>query len=58
MKALIISGGTIEEEFAAEYIRKQKFDYVIAADRGLEFCDRQNLKVDHIVGDFDSIDHG
>ena len=56
MKALIISGGTIEDGFAKQFLRENTFDYIIAADRGLEFCDRAGISVDYIVGDFDSID--
>ena len=35
--AVIISGGNIEEDFALRFLAKNRFDYVIAADRGLEF---------------------
>lgn len=55
MKVLIISGGSIEEEFAREFLRDHSFDYMIAADKGLEVCDRLKLRIDYIVGDFDSI---
>ncbi len=54
MKALIITGGSIDEEFASEYIRGYGADYLIAADGGLHFCKQQNIMPDCIVGDFDS----
>ncbi len=56
MKALIISGGSIHDGFALDFIEKKQPDYIIAADRGLEFCSRNDVQPDCIVGDFDSID--
>ncbi|MDD3279791.1 MAG: thiamine diphosphokinase [Lachnospiraceae bacterium] len=56
--ALFISGGNIDVEFAASYIRKHPVDYVIAVDKGLEFCDRYEIHPDIIVGDFDSLPSG
>lgn len=55
MKILILTGGRIEEAFAIDYIRKYEPEYVIAADSGMEFCRRQNMIPDCIVGDFDSV---
>lgn len=66
MKAIIVSGGTIDQEFALGFIKDSRPDYLIAADRGLEFFwklrqDRRRrqeglVQPDYIVGDFDSID--
>ncbi|MDO4616326.1 MAG: thiamine diphosphokinase [Lachnospiraceae bacterium] len=56
MKTLIISGGSIHDGFALDFINEKQPDFIIAADRGLEFCYRQNIRPDCIVGDFDSID--
>lgn len=53
-KILIISGGKIEEPFAVDYMKSQNFDIVIAADSGIEFLYRHQLKPDILVGDFDS----
>ncbi len=55
MKALIISGGTIHSDFAPSFIKKYEPEYIVAADKGLAFCLEQKLKVDMIVGDFDSL---
>lgn len=55
MKAVIISGGAIEDGFALGFFAKIKADYTVAADRGLEFCFRSGLRPDCIVGDFDSV---
>lgn len=58
MKAMVISGGTIEKDFALSFINEYAPDYIVAADRGLAFCLEHELKVDMIVGDFDSIPGG
>lgn len=55
MKTLIVGGGAIEDGFAQEYIGGWKPDYVIAADRGMEFCCRAGLIPDCIIGDYDSV---
>jgi len=55
MKILIISGGTIEDSFAVPFIEKLKPDHIIGVDRGLEFCRRNAIRPDHIIGDFDSL---
>ena len=55
MKILILTGGRIDETFAIDYIRTYQPEYVIAADSGMEFCRRQNIMPDCIVGDFDSV---
>lgn len=55
MKTLIVGGGTIEDDFAQEYIDRWKPDYVIAADRGMEFCYRTGRLPDCIIGDYDSV---
>lgn len=54
MRTLILTGGTIDFAFARDYIGGQRFDRVIAADRGLEFCREAGLVPDLILGDFDS----
>ncbi|MDO4343452.1 MAG: thiamine diphosphokinase [Eubacteriales bacterium] len=56
MKTLIISGGNIDFDFALDFIRKESFEFVIAADRGMEFCRQAGIQPDRIVGDFDSCD--
>lgn len=54
-KILIVTGGSLDEALLREYLEK-RYDYIIAADRGLlpfQFLDRQP---DCILGDFDSAD--
>ena len=56
MKSIIISGGSLDHTFAAEYIRKYEPDLLIAAVRGMEFCYAHQICPDYIMGDFDSVD--
>ena len=54
-KVLILTGGTIEPDFAREYLDKTRFDMIIGVDSGLNIVDMLNLFPDYIVGDFDSV---
>lgn len=54
-KMLIISGGMIEDSFLSDLIDKENYFMIIAADHGLNAADRLNIKLDFIVGDFDSV---
>lgn len=56
MNALIISGGSLDMEFALSYIRNYSFACMIAADKGMKFFYEQKIIPDYIVGDFDSAD--
>lgn len=56
MKFLIVSGGSIDRNFAEKYIRKNSFDKILAADSGLNFLYEKKIIPDIIVGDFDSVD--
>lgn len=58
MNALIISGGSLDMEFAQSYIRNYSFGCMIAADKGMKFFYEQKIVPDYIVGDFDSADPG
>lgn len=53
---MIISGGSIKDSFALSFLQQKKPEYVIAADKGMEFCYRNGICPDVIVGDFDSAD--
>ena len=55
-RTLIINGGNIEEDFALPFLQKEKFDYKIAVDKGMEFCRKNGIWPDEILGDFDSVD--
>lgn len=58
MRTLIVSGGTIDRDFALSFIRDYRPEYCVAADRGLAFCEAAGLQPDYIVGDFDSLPDG
>lgn len=53
---LLICGGAFEPEFCKEYLEENRFDVVIAVDRGLVYANQIDCKVDMILGDFDSVD--
>lgn len=54
-KAVIISGGTIDDKFVLQMLDEIQSEYVIGVDRGLEFLYRNQVMPTHIVGDFDSV---
>ena len=56
MDTLLLCGGPLEEDFALTVLDDLKPDCIIGIDRGLNFCYRQNIHPDYILGDFDSID--
>lgn len=57
MKILIIAGGKFEYKFAVSFLEKNKYDYVIAVDKGLEYAKKLSLIPDMWLGDFDSVCH-
>ena len=56
MNTLIVTGGTVNEEFLRKYLLQNKYNSIIAVDRGLEVLDELNIKPNFIIGDFDSVD--
>ena len=52
---VIVSGGKISDIFAKQWITGENPNYIIAADSGLEFFCRTEMKPDMIIGDFDSV---
>jgi len=56
MRVLIISGGYINDVFALEWMKKNEYDCIIAADSGMNFLYRNRIVPDIIAGDFDSVD--
>ena len=56
MKVLIITGGNIDDDFAFSFLKKYKYDEVIAVDGGLAFADRAGIAMRHLFGDFDTIE--
>lgn len=56
MKTVIISGGSLNHEFATAFLKKEKPDALLIADRGMQFCYEQGITPDYVMGDFDSSD--
>lgn len=56
MRILILTGGTMDVDFAREYIKKWKPDRIITADKGLVYAKQLEIRPDLILGDFDSCD--
>ena len=54
--AIIVSGGTIDKDFALNQVEQLNAEIVIGVDRGLEFLYRNQILPTYIVGDFDSVD--
>lgn len=54
MHILILTGGDLDRVFARSYIQTQKFDKIIAADKGLLYAEQIGIRPDFILGDFDS----
>ena len=55
MRVVIISGGHIDDVFAVDWLKKNKYDCMIAADSGMNFLHRNGIVPDIIAGDFDSV---
>ena len=58
IRAVLLSGGNIQSDFALAFLQEQKYDKIIAVDKGLEFCHRHRILPHGIVGDFDSAPEG
>lgn len=56
MKILIMSGGNLKLDWAGKFLKDRKYDYIIAADSGLEHLLDLGLKPNLILGDYDSLD--
>ncbi len=56
MNVLIITGGFVDINFAKSFLKEKTYDYVIAADKGVEAALLLPLSINCIVGDFDSVD--
>ena len=55
MKVLIVSGGEPDKEIVRN-CRQEKYEAIIAVDKGIEILDELNIVPSHIIGDFDSVD--
>ena len=52
---VIISGGRLDEQFASQFLKTEQPDLIIAADKGLAFCENSQVVPTAIVGDFDTL---
>ncbi len=57
MRTLIITGGTINQEFLKTYLEKNKIHTIIAVDKGLETLNKLQIEPNIIIGDFDSVNN-
>lgn len=55
MTGLIVTGGTIDYEFAQEFLKGRHFDQIVAVDGGLLALLPLGLTPTAIVGDFDTV---
>lgn len=53
-RCLVITGGPIDLEFAAEFLKERTYEYVAAVDNGFSVCRKLGVKPDLLVGDFDT----
>ena len=54
-RGLIITGGTLDLEFAGQYLKDHSFDCVVSVDGGLKYTKELDVMPHAIVGDFDTI---
>lgn len=54
-KAIVVSGGELDEELTVSILARQEDRCVIGVDKGMEFLYQHQLMPDYIVGDFDSV---
>ena len=54
-KAVIVSGGSINQSFGLQLLSEIQPEYIIAVDSGLKFLYENQVLPTHIVGDFDSV---
>ncbi|MBQ4068467.1 MAG: thiamine diphosphokinase [Lachnospiraceae bacterium] len=55
-RIIIITGGSVNIDFARQFFEKNEYEYVIAVDGGLKYLHEIGIKPDCLVGDFDTID--
>lgn len=55
MKVLLISGGCINIEWAADFLKLNDYDKIIAVDGGLSAANLLHVRPDVVVGDFDTV---
>ena len=56
MKTLIVTGGSLDINWAKGFVKTINAEYIIAADSGLKYINELGLMPDMILGDYDSVD--
>lgn len=54
-RTIILTGGFLEKAFVEKFLSKEIFDTIICVDGALRIADELSLKLDWLVGDFDSV---
>lgn len=54
-RCLIVTGGTMDLEFAGSFLKNRRFDLVVAVDGGLEYLKPLGIVPHAVVGDFDTV---
>ena len=54
-KTIIVTGGKIGNNFINDLFSKNKYENIIASDKGLEELDKIGVIPNYVIGDFDSI---
>ncbi|MDD7390219.1 MAG: thiamine diphosphokinase [Lachnospiraceae bacterium] len=54
-RCLILTGGSVDDSAASDFLTEYSYDLIIAVDSGLTAARRLQLKPDYCVGDFDSV---
>lgn len=54
-RVIIVTGGSVNRDFARQFFDKNEYDYVIAVDGGLKYLNEIGIRPDCLVGDFDTI---
>jgi len=55
-KVIIFTGGSIDCDWAKQWLCDMDFFYCIAADKGLMYAHKMGMQIDYILGDYDSVD--
>jgi thiamine pyrophosphokinase len=55
-KLLIVTGGSLDIDWAKSFLQDNHYDYIIAADSGLSHIKNLGLVPNFILGDYDSVD--
>lgn len=60
MRYVIIAGGTIDLDFAKDFLSQRERDkmYIFACDKGYEACEKLEVIPNLLIGDFDSAGEG